>query len=152
MTLHGICCGWCVIVQWSRLVNYCVAEPVNVLISWYPIQSNSNQLYIRSSQNTKLPDIHASQNTKITGYRIQSKHLNTEYPSQNTKITEYSIQSNSNPTVYQVQSKHKITGYPIESQHWITGYLSQSKHQKITGSSIQSNPNHANSCQIQSEH
>lgn len=144
MTLHGICCGWCVIVQWSRLVNYCVAEPVNVLISWYPIQSNSNQLYIRSSQNTKLPDIHASQNTKITGYPIQSKHLNTEYPSP--------IQSNSNPTVYQVQSKHKITGYPIESQHWITGYLSQSKHQKITGSSIQSNPNHANSCQIQSEH
>lgn len=53
-----------------------------VLISWNPIQSNSNQLYIRSSQNTKLPDIHASQNTKITGYPIQSKHLNTEYLSQ----------------------------------------------------------------------
>lgn len=142
MTLHGICCGWCVIVQWSRLVNYCVAEPVNVLISWYPIQSNSNQLYIRSSQNTKLLDIESSQNTWILNIQV----------SQNTKITEYSIQSNSNPTVYQVQSKHKITGYPIESQHWITGYLSQSKHQKITGSSIQSNPSHANSCQIQSEH
>lgn len=150
MTLHGICCGWCVIVQWSRLVNYCVAEPVNVLISWYPIQSNCISGPVRTLnypiymlvKTLKLLDIESSQNTWILNIQV----------SQNTKITEYPIQSNSNPTVYQVQSKHKITGYPIESQHWITGYLSQSKHQKITGSSIQSNPNHANSCQIQSEH